>query len=174
MLDQQTHGSGLTDRLIAALRLDLSLYRDVSRDAAATGQAFRIVLLAGMCNGLGLVPRLGGVGILAGVGAALLGWLLWCGVIGVTATLFGHRREGRSLLRTLGFANAPCVFLILGVLPTVGALIRLIVVAWLVATTVRAVQATFAVAAVRALLISGIGFVAYLALGVVSAHFTSS
>jgi len=166
--------SALLPRLIAALRLDLGLYEEVSADAAASAQAFRVVLLAGVSNGLGLVRRFGSTGIVAGVGAALLGWVLWAAVIWLIARLFRHQSQGRSLLRALGFANAPGVFLILGGFPTVGSLIRYAVVAWLVATTVRAVQATFGIAARRALLISIMGFVVYLALGVVSTHWASS
>jgi hypothetical protein len=173
MFNQHAHRSGLVGRLIAALRLDLTLYECVSADSAATSQALRVVLLAGMCNGIGLARRFGWLGILAGVGTALLGWLLWAGVIWLTAAVFGHRRERRSLLRALGFANAPCVFLIFDVVPSFGPLIRYVVVAWLIATTVRAVQATFAVSGWRALAISTIGFVVYLALGLMSAHFAS-
>ena len=171
MLAQRTYRSGFFERLIAALRLDLGLYEEVCTDAAATGAAFRVVLVGGMSNGLGLVHRLGGVGIVAGVGAALLGWVLWAGVIWLIATLFRHRRDGRSLLRALGFANAPGVFLVFGAVPRLGALVRIVIVVWLVATTVRAVQAAFAVPVRRALLISVIGFVVYLALGAASAHF---
>jgi len=171
-------GSSLVQRLVAALRLDLQLYEDVSADAAASGQAFRIVLLAGVSNGLALVRQLGSAGIVAGivagVGAALLGWLLWAAVIRVIAGFVGQRRPERSLLRALGFANAPGVFLILGRLPVIGPLVRYAVVAWLVATTVRAVQATFGLTARRALAVSILGFLVYLALGVVSAYFAPS
>jgi hypothetical protein len=160
--------------LIAALRLDLRLYEEVCADAAASGQAFRVVLLAGVSNGLALVRRFGSTGIVAGVGAALLGWALWAAVIWMVAGIFRHRRQGGSLLRALGFANSPGVFLILGGFPMVGPLIRSVVVAWLVATTVRAVQATFCIPARRALVISTVGFVVYLAIGVASAHFASS
>jgi hypothetical protein len=173
MLVQRTAGSRLLARLIAALRLDLGLYEEVSRDSAANAQALRIVLLAGLSNGLGLVARIGAEGILAGVGAALLGWMLWAGVIGLTARLFGHRREGRSLLRALGFADSPCVFLFLGALPTVGAAIRFFVVVWLLATTVRAVQSVYTVATRRAVVITALGFLEYLVLGAASAHFGS-
>jgi hypothetical protein len=167
-------GSSLVKRLVAALRLDLRLYEEASADAAASGQAFRVVLLAGLSNGLALARRLGSTGIVAGVGAALLGWALWAAVIWMVARLFGHRPRGRSLLRALGFANAPGVFLIFGGLPAVGPVIRYSVVAWLVAATVRAVQGTFGIPVRRALVISIIGFLVYLALGVVSAHFASA
>ena len=173
MFAQHTAGSGLLARLIAALRLDLRVYEEVSSDAAASAQAFRIVLLAGLSNGFGLVARIGAEGILAGVGAALLGWVLWAGVIWLTARLFGHRPQDRSLLRALGFADSPCVFLFFGALPTIGAAIRFIVVAWLMATTVRAVQSVYIVATRRATVITALGFLVYLLLGAISAHFAS-
>lgn len=164
----------LAERLLAALRLDLGLYRTVSTDPAAMSQAFRIVLLTGVSNGLSLATRLGVAGMLAAVVTAVLGWLLWAGVILITARLWGHRRGATSLLRPLGFANAPGLFLVLGLIPMVGTPIRVIIVVWLVATTARAVEATYAITRRRATVISVVGFVVYLALGVLSAHFAAS
>lgn len=166
--------SGLLARLVAAWRLQLWLYEEVSTDRGANQQALMIVLLAGLSNGLGLVGRLGSAGISAGVGATLLGWPLWAGTVFLVAGLFGHRRNGRSLLRTLGFANAPGVFLALGIVPAVGALLRIAVACWLVAATVVAVQAVFQVARRRALAISLLAFVVYLLLGIISSHFAVS
>jgi Yip1 domain len=174
MLDRLSYGATLIDRLRAALRLDLHLYQEVSADAAATGEAVRVVLLAGLSNGLSLVPRLGVAGIVAGVGAGLIGWLLWAGVVFVVAASFRHHRNGRSLLRAAGFADAPGVFLILGVIPTLGSMVRAVVVVWLVVATVPAVQAVYEVPRRRAVLIASIAFLAYLLLGVVSAHYTVS
>ncbi len=163
-------GSALFQRLVAAWRLELRMYEDVSTDRGANGQAFLIVLLAGVCNGLGLVERMGSVGIWAGVGAALLGWPLWALTVFLIAALFGHRRQHRSLVRTLGFANAPGVFLVFANVPSAGALIRITVVCWLVAATVVAVQAVFQVTRARAVVVSLVTFVVYLLLGIVSAH----
>jgi hypothetical protein len=174
MLERRAQGTGLIERLIAALRLDLRVYQEVSGDAAATGQAFRVVLLTGVLNGFSLIQRLGVAGVFAGVGAALIGWFLWAAVIFAVAAIFGHRRGARPLLRALGFANAPGMLLVLGVVPVIGAVIRLAVVAWLVAATERAVEAVFEVSRGRATLIAVAGFIAYLFLGMVSAYFAAS
>ena len=174
MLEHSSYPESLVERLIAALRLDINLYRLVSGDPAANSQAFRIVLLAGVSNGLSLTRRLGGMGVAAGVGAAIVGWLLWAAVIWVAAALLGPRRPGRSLLRALGFANSPGLLLILGAVPMVGAASRLVVVVWLLATTVRAVEAVFAVTSRRAIVITIAAFVGYLVLGFVSAYFAAS
>jgi hypothetical protein len=164
---------GLAERVIRALRLDVGVYRDVSADRTATSQAFRVVLLAGLSNGLSLGGRLGGLGLLAGIGAALVGWLLWTGTILLVARLFGHTRTG-SLLRALGFANAPGLLLIAGIVPRLGGVIRLAVVGWLLAATVVAVQAVFTVPRRRAIVISVAGFAVYLVLGIVSAQLAAS
>src|SRR5262245_52855922 len=138
MIDRPAYGTTLMERLIAAMRLDLRLYQEVSADPRATRQAFGVVLLAGVSNGLGLVRRLGVLGPWAGVGAAVIGWFLFAGVILLVAKMLRHHRNGRSLMRALGFANAPGVLLIIGIVPGLGAIVRTIVVLWLVATTALA------------------------------------
>jgi len=174
MLDAPADQSTLIERLVGALRLDLRLYQQVSTDAAATRQAVTVVLLSGVCNSLGWGRQFGMVGIAAAVTVAVLGWLLWAVVILLVARILGHHRGGRSLLRVLGFANAPAVLMILSVVPIVGAVVRVLVVVWLVATTAAAVQAVFDVSRRRALVISIVGFVAYMMLGVVSGHLAAS
>jgi hypothetical protein len=164
------NGRRLIERVIAALRLQLPFYLDVSADAAASRQAFVVVLLSGVSNGMGLVSRLGGAGISAGVGAAVLGWLLWTAVVFVVALPFGRRQAGRSLLRALGFGTAPGLFLIAGSVPILGTVVRVVVVPWLVAATVLAVQAVYDMSRWRAVLVAVVAFMVYLVLGAVSAY----
>jgi hypothetical protein len=100
-----------------------------------------------------------------GVGASVLGWFAWTALIFVIAAVLGHRAKGRSLLRPLGFANAPGVALILGLVPIVGDLIRVLVVCWLLAATVVAIEVVFDAPFRRAVVISIACFVLYLCLG---------
>jgi hypothetical protein len=164
----------LVERLIAALRLDLALYIEISADRTTSGQAFLVVLLSGVSNGLGLVPYLGAAGISAGAGAAVLGWFVWTAVVFVIAAPFGRRLPGRSLLRALGFATAPGVFLIVGTVPALGRFARAAVVMWLVAATVVAVEAAYGMSRRRAVLVSVAAFVVYLLLGAVSAYLAAA
>lgn len=175
MPDDSRHAAAsLLERLIAALRLDLRLYSEVSGDKAATGQAVLVVLIGGVCNGLGLARRLGRVAVWVGVGQALLSWLAWAVIIWLITRVLGHRQNGRSLLRALGFANAPAVLLILGVVPILGSVVRVVVALWLVATTVPAVQAVFEVSRRRAMVIAVTTFLSYLLLGLVSGYWAGS
>jgi hypothetical protein len=156
----------LIERLILAMRLDLEFYAMVSTDRSATFQAFMVVVLGGLFNGLGLVRRLGSFGVWAGMVAAIAGWLLWTVLLLLIARMCGHRRYGRSMLRTLGFANAPEVLLILGGTPLLAAPVRVMVVLWLLATATVALQAVYAIGRRRAAVIVLAGFVVYLLIGV--------
>jgi hypothetical protein len=160
----------LVERLIPALRLDPALYAEVSADRAASWQAFLVVLLSGVSNGLGLMPGLGAAGIWAGAGAAVLGWFLWTLVVFAVAAPFGRRLPGRSLLRALGFATAPGAFLIAGAVPALARVARPVIVIWLVAATVVAVEAVYGMSRRRAVLVSVVAFLVYLVLGAVSAY----
>jgi len=166
-------GRSLVERLIPALRLDLDVYQQVSTDKVAGGQAFMVVLLSGVSNGLSLSGRLGNLGMSAGVAAAMLGWFLWALVILVVARMWGHRRNRRSLLRSLGFADAPGVFLVLGMVPFIGGVLRRVIVMWSLAATVRAVQAVYEVPPRRAIFIALSGFVIYLVIGAISGYFSA-
>jgi len=163
----------LLQRLAPALRLDLQLYLSVSADRTATGQACLVVLLAGVLNGIGLGDRLGSFAIWAGVRAGLMGWLLWTAVVLVICRLLGHVRSGRSLLRALGFANAPGIFLVLGLVPAIALLVRAIVVVWLIAASAIATQAVYDVSRRRSVLITLAAFAVYLVLGLLSSYFTA-
>ena len=160
----------LIERLLLAMRLDLDFYTQVSTDRGATFQAFMIVVLGGVFSGLGLARRFGGFGVWAGMFAAIAGWLLWTLVLLVVARGFGGHRNGRSLLRTLGFANAPEVLLILGGAPLVVLIVRALVVCWLLATATVALQAVYSVGRRRAVVIMLVGFVVYMLIGAVTGY----
>ena len=157
--------ASLIERLIRALLLQPAVYAEASANRRLTGQAVMIVLLGGVLNGIALQPRLGSLAMWAGVANAVFGWLLWTGVILLIARLFGHRRDGRSLLRPLGFAAAPNVLLILGLLPAIGSVLRIIVVVWSLATTAIALEAVFTMRRRRAVVIALAGFVLYWLIG---------
>ena len=173
MGDEPMRRRSMLERLIPAMRLDLALYREVCADRLAGGQAFLVVLLSGISNGLALSGPLGNLGMTAGVAAALLGWVLWAFVIRVVARIGGHHRDRRSLLRALGFADAPGILLALGGVPRVGSLLRSLIVVWLLATTARAIEAVYDVPRRRATVITLIVFVIYLVIGAISGYFAA-
>jgi len=85
---------------------------------------------------------------------AFLGWVIATGIvwaIGVRA--MGHSSDYPELLRTLGFASAPQMLLILGVVPVLGFLVGLVVIFWGLAAYVVAVRQALDVETGRAVLV---------------------
>jgi hypothetical protein len=156
---------GLVERMVGAAMLRFEAFAEMSADAGAGGQAFLVVLIVGVFNGFGLVRRLGSWGLSAGVASAILGWLLWTAVIYVVCRSLGHRLEGRSLLRAMALTNAPGLFLVFGIMPVLGMLVRAVVVLWQLAATAVAVQAVYSVSLRRGVAVALLGLLVYLLVG---------
>ena len=150
----------MTDRMVGAATLDVATYEEVEADTTATGQAAVVVAIAAVCAALGSI-RGGGMGIIGGLVGSLIGWLLWSGVTYVVGTkLFHGTATWGELLRTLGFAQAPQVLLILGILPIVGGLVRFAVAIWVLVTGVIAIRQALDFTTGKAILTAVIGWLA--------------
>jgi hypothetical protein len=151
------------DRMIRAARLDPELYEEVEADQATLGQSAAVVVLSSVAAGIG-VTGVGGVGgLVMGSVAALLGWLVWASMIYLIGTKLLPEPQTESnigeLLRTLGFASAPGVLRVLGVVPGLGPVIVVLVTGWMLAAMVVAVrQALDYEGTVRAIAVCLIGF----------------
>jgi len=159
----------LLERAIGAARLDAATYEEVERDQTALGQAMAVVAIAGVASGIGSASVSGGhgLGLLGGVIAALIGWFVWAFTIYLVGTRLLPEAETKSdlgeLLRTTGFAAAPGVVGVLGVLPGIGGLVLTAAGLWQLAAMVVAVrQALDYTSTGRAVLVCIIGFIAQL------------
>lgn len=158
-------------RMGRAMRLDASLYEEVEADRTATGQALGVVAISALAAGIGGAAMTGGVGILAGILASLLGWVVWAGLIYLVGTKMLPEANTRSdvgeLLRTTGFATAPGVFRVLAAIPLIGPLIALAAALWMYAAFVVAVrQALDYESTGRAMLVCFIGFCVYMGIAI--------
>jgi hypothetical protein len=132
--------SGIVDRMRGAAMLDVATYEEVEADESATGQAAVVVLVVAVCAAIGLSWR-GGPGLIRGAFAAILSWLIWAAVTYfVGEKVFGGRATMGELLRTLGFAQAPGVLLLLAIFPWLGGLLYTAISIWLLATGVVAIR----------------------------------
>jgi hypothetical protein len=131
-------------RLRGVLVLDPATFEDIERDRTAGGQALAIVVAASLAGGIGAGLLFGPLALLRETVAALVGWVLWAGVTYVIGTRVLPEPQTRSdmgeLLRVIGFAYAPNLFAVLGVLPLVGGVIRTVVTFWVLAATILAVR----------------------------------
>ena len=149
---QRTFG----ERILAALKLDASVYEEVEHDVDSMKQAAAVIAIAAVAQGLGAVSQAGIGGLVSAVIGGFLGWVVSAAVIWLIGVrLMGHTSDFPELLRTLGFASVPQFLMVLGLLPLgpLRGVLALVVFVLLVISFVVAVRQALDVATGRAVLI---------------------
>jgi hypothetical protein len=131
-------------RMIGAARLDARAFEEVEADRTAMGQATVVVVLASLAGGLALGQ--GVRGLVIGVVAGLIGWVIWAWLIYLIGTRWLPEPDTRSdtgeLLRVIGFAASPGILRVVGVVPFLATLAMAVTAVWtLVAVVVGVRQA---------------------------------
>ena len=133
-------------RLMGAAALDSAIYEEVEADAGATTQACLVVVLSSLAAGIGArgfgeqsLANIGYIGI-----ASLLLWAVWALVTFEIGARILPGNETRAdvgqLLRTIGFAAAPGLLRIFGILPEVAIPAFAISWIWMLVAMVVAVR----------------------------------
>jgi len=151
----------LIEKMIRAAKLDVQLYEEVEKDPDATREAFLVVIIVGICSGIGTIG-VEGAGLIRGLISDVIGWLLWSGIIFLTAILLNRRLEIGELVRCLGFAYSPHALNLLGVIPIIGFLIFIAAFLWGLAAFVVAVKQALDCETGRAILIVILSSIPYL------------
>ncbi|OGP86153.1 MAG: hypothetical protein A2Y95_05285 [Deltaproteobacteria bacterium RBG_13_65_10] len=132
------------DRVIRAMRLDVQLYEEVEADQSATGQAMAVVVLSALAAGIGHLGRPFMSGPLAMIVISLVGWVIWASLTWLIGTKLLPEPETKAnvgeLLRALGFASAPGLIRVLGIIPILRWIVVPVVVVWSIAAMVIAVR----------------------------------
>ncbi len=160
--------ASFVDRMLGAATLNAQTYEEVEADVNATVQAMGVVLLSSVAHGIGNIGH-GGFSPIRATIFALAGWVVWATLAYLIGTKLLPEPQTRSdigeLLRTTGFAAAPGVVAVLGIIPYMGRLVLLVVFLWSLVTMVMAVRQALDYQSMwRALVVCLIGFVAYLLL----------
>jgi hypothetical protein len=154
----------LTQRMLRAARFDASVYEEVEADASAMGQAVLVVILASLAGGIGAAPDGGATGLIAGAIGSLIGWYVWAFLTYYIGTKWlpepTTEADVGQMLRTLGFASAPGVIRIAGVIPGVGVFALIVAPLWMLGTMILAVRQALDYSSTgRAIVVCLIGFV---------------
>ncbi|MFN3336362.1 MAG: YIP1 family protein [Thermomicrobium sp.] len=153
------------ERAIGVARLDPQAYEAVEHDEAATGTALVIVVLASIANGISGLRDTGVVGAIAGVIFAVIGFVLYAGIAYLIGAKVFATAETRAtlgqLLRTLGFAQAPGILRVFGIVPVIGPLIGLIVAVWILVASVIAIRQACDFSTGRAILTAIVSWIVY-------------
>lgn len=134
------------NRILLAAKLNPGVYEEVEADRSAMGQAVAVVILASLAAGIGSMQQvgIGLAGLLTGTFTALLGWAAWAALIYFIGTRLLPEPQTKAdygeLLRTLGFASAPGLIRILGIIPGLMGIVFLAAGIWMLAATVIAVR----------------------------------
>jgi hypothetical protein len=169
----QAGPSSFGDRLIGALLLQPQAYEAVEADEGATGQAALVVVLGTVAAAVGGV-RGGPAGVLVAIAVALLGWAAFAYITYLIGTRLlpssATQADWGQLLRVLGFASAPRLFLLLGVVPVLGIIVSLVVAVWVLVAAVQALRAALDYESwLRAAAVAFLGWLALAALQVLAA-----
>jgi hypothetical protein len=161
-------------RLIGAMALDPITYEEVEADRGATGQALLVVVLSSLAAGVG--ARGFGSGSLASIvfisALALIGWAAWALLIfeigGRLMPEAQTRVDVGELLRTTGFAAAPGMLRVFGVVPGASIAAFAVTAVWMLAAMVVGVrQALDYTSTARAIAVCGLGWALAIAIAVV-------
>ena len=143
----------LLQRMFRAALLDRALYKELVADQGATGQAFLVVVLAGIAHGVALlnyegtaaIPE-GPEGVPAWVVLTFISWIVFASVTYLVGTKLMATAAGdvswSTLARPIGFAHTPILLRALEPWPRAGIadLIAIVVLVWLFVALVVAVR----------------------------------
>ncbi|GBD22170.1 hypothetical protein HRbin28_02647 [bacterium HR28] len=151
-------------RIIGAVRLDPAIYRELKADPTATIPALLVVALCALAAGVAGLPA-GGLPAFGTVAvSAFVSWTIFvvASYIFGTKALPGPETQATlgELVRTLGFALAPSLLLILGIVPAVQIVVAPLTVVWVFFATLMALRETLGVGILRALLVAVLSYTA--------------
>ncbi len=146
------------ERFRGAALLDIPTYEEVEADTGATGQAALVVGLAAIASAIAQ-SRSGVPGAAAGIISIFIGWAIWAGITYVIGTWLGGTATWGELLRTIGFANAPGILFIAGIIPVIGGLIALIAFVWVLIAGIVGIRQALDFGTGRAILTAVLGFI---------------
>jgi hypothetical protein len=160
-------------RLIGAAALDSAIYEEVEADSGATVQALSVIVLSNLAAGVG-ARGLGGTTLLTAAFFAMIALMAW-GAWALLALQIGSRILPESetsvdlgeMLRTTGFAAAPGILRVFGILPGVTIPVFVITAIWMLAAMVVAIrQALDYRSTARAIAVCVVGWILAIAFAV--------
>jgi hypothetical protein len=153
-------------RILRALKLDSQVFEEVEADQQALPQALGVVILSSIAVGIASMSKGIDASFMSDMLGALVGWFVWSYIIFFIGSKLlpeaGTIADYGQLLRTIGFASAPGLLAIIGIIPFLYGIVIFITSIWILVATVIAVrQALDYQSTGRAILVSVIGWIIY-------------
>lgn len=172
--------TALQSRITRVFRLDAQVFEEIEADPTALRPALAIVVLSGLAAGIGSFAQQGIFGLIVATLAAILGWYVWAFLAYIIGTKLLPEPQTKSnygeLLRTLGFAAAPGMIRVFGIIPGLFPILSVVSAIWMLIAMVLAIrQALDYTSTLRAVGVCLIGWVAQvLVIGAVIALFSAT
>lgn len=132
------------DRVIGAMRLQGTTFEEVEHDTTATSQAAIVVAAAALAGSIISIRWIGVSGVVFTLVVSLIGWVIGAAVVMLVGTKLMPGKNTQAdlgqMLRTMGFAQSASLFNVLGIIPFLGWVIRLVVAIWVLVAMVIAVR----------------------------------
>lgn len=152
------------ERMVGAAMLSPATYEEVEHDHGATPQAALVVVLAAVAAAIGARGH-GDEAMVREVLRALLQWLAWSGITYFIGTrVFRGTASPGEVLRTIGFAQTPGIFMALAGIPFLGRLVALAVGIWTLVAVIIATRQALDVDTGRAVLTALVGLAVVVAI----------
>ena len=150
-------------RLQKAILLDVSFYEEVEKDKQFTDQAMMTVALVSVVQGF-MIAGFAPIALVQGILGSIIRFVIWAFFIAFVGTRILPEPETESntgeLIRTLGFAYAPGLLVVLKVFPIIGNFVDpVVVILQLVAMTIAVRQALDFNSTVRAVGVCIVAFI---------------
>jgi hypothetical protein len=133
-------------RLLGAAMMDAAMYEGIEADRRTTMQALAAVMLASLAAGVGAGDWLGtrAVTLTVATALAVVTWAAWAMLIFQLGTRVmpdaDTQADWGQLLRTTGFASAPGLLLVFGLIPNGRTAVFAVVGLWMFAAMVFGVK----------------------------------
>ena len=151
------------ERLKKAIFLDVAFYEEVEKDKKFNDQALMTVAFVSVVQGL-MIAGFAPIALIQGILGSLVRFLFWAFFIAFVGTRILPEPETESntgeLIRTLGFAYAPGLLVILKIFPVINIFVdSMVVILQLAAMTIAVRQALDFNSTVRAVGVCIVAFV---------------
>lgn len=153
----------MIERILRALKLDPTLYREVALGEQFTTEAAMIAVGVAVLAGIGSLLSGSFVGFLMGIILGLLlGWVLWAFLAQWIGGLQGGTANFNQMLRGLGYARVPGALSLLSFIPILGGLLAFIGGIWSLVAGVIAIREAHQFDTTKAIVTAIVGWLVYI------------
>ncbi|MBN2365797.1 MAG: YIP1 family protein [Calditrichaeota bacterium] len=154
------------NRIVRVLRLEKQVFEEVEADQTALPQALGLVILASFASGIATISGGLDASLFSGTLGSLIGWFVMSYIIYFVGARILPEPQTKAdygqLLRTIGFATAPGLIAVFGIIPFLYTISALVASVWMLIAIVIAVrQALDYTSTGRAIIVSVIGWIIY-------------